>query len=74
MIRTVFIDIDGGKVLDERFLEHVPREREMVQLNPKEHTYAVAKIMNIITDSQQACGVYLTRVKGAYETFGGGDA
>ena len=74
MIHTVFVDMKDGKVLDERFLEHVPREREMVQLGLAEHTYAVAKIMNILTDSQQACGVYLTRVKGAYETFGGGDA
>ena len=73
MIHTVFVDMKDGKVLDERFLEHVPREREMVQLSLAEHTYAVAKIMNILTDSQQACGVYLTRVKGAYETFGGGD-
>ena len=74
MIHTVFIDMDGGKVLDERFLEYVPREGELVQLGLAEHTYAVAKIMNILTDSQQACGVYLTRVKGAYDTFRGGDA
>ena len=72
MIHTLLINMDGGAVLRELFLEHIPREGELVQLGLSESTYVVAKIMNILVDSQQACGVYLKKVNDSGEVIKNG--
>ena len=62
MIYVAFINVDTKETIRDGFLEHVPREGEVVQLNLSEDTYAIVKILNLIVDSQQTCGIYLKKV------------